>query len=296
MRTVRCVVDNRVLLLGLDKIYRDAMKEHERTELLECARRVADALNSAPAEVPIEGYYAEDELLTEYFRLVRSLQDIDATRTSQVNSLKEFKRLLDVTSSPLYGRAQYNDKLLPVGRDALSQALIDTMPNWTVPGLTTAAYDIALKNDDISLVGLASLAKDAIVLTALRESVVLYAEMVLGAVDPPRLEYVWRVDQELERRATRFITTFNSLFGESLPAPGVNQAERYWHACEKNELLYRCARIGLDDTLLPTQHYHWCVFPVANDQWTVREFWTPDVWTTQRLRSAMRGGEKFPWL
>jgi len=59
------VVDNRVFLLGLDKLYRDAMKRHERGELLACARRVAAPLHETPADVPVEGYYAEDEQLTE---------------------------------------------------------------------------------------------------------------------------------------------------------------------------------------------------------------------------------------
>jgi hypothetical protein len=48
-----CVVDNRVFLLGLDKLYRDAMKQHERGDLLRCARRVAQALHAAPADAPV---------------------------------------------------------------------------------------------------------------------------------------------------------------------------------------------------------------------------------------------------
>jgi len=61
-----CVVDDRVFLLGLDQLYREAMKWHERGELLTCARRVAATLGVSPADVPIEGYYGEDEDLAEY--------------------------------------------------------------------------------------------------------------------------------------------------------------------------------------------------------------------------------------
>ena len=50
---VQHVVDNRVMLLGLGELYRTAMKEHERTELLVCARRVSTALHQAPADVPV---------------------------------------------------------------------------------------------------------------------------------------------------------------------------------------------------------------------------------------------------
>jgi hypothetical protein len=62
------IVDNRVFLLGLDNHYRELMKDHEREELLLCARRVAAALQVKPADVPVEGYYAEHPKLTEYFR------------------------------------------------------------------------------------------------------------------------------------------------------------------------------------------------------------------------------------
>src|SRR5262245_10918203 len=97
------VVDNRIFLLGLDELYRDAMKRHERGELLLCARRVAAALEVAPAAVPVEGYYAEDQQLTEYFLLMRALQEVSEERTQVVAALPEFQRLLDVTSAPLYG-------------------------------------------------------------------------------------------------------------------------------------------------------------------------------------------------
>jgi hypothetical protein len=174
MFTERRVVDNKVFLLALDKLYREAMKQQERGELLRCARRVAKALQAMPADVPVEGYYAEDQKLTEYFRLIRALQEIDEALASPVASLLEFQRLLDVTSAPLHGRPQRIGKLLPARRDALSQALHDTFPEWTVKGLAAAACKTAREIDDISLVGLAARVQDAVVLTAARESVVLY--------------------------------------------------------------------------------------------------------------------------
>ena len=84
MSTERCIVDNRVFLLGLDELYREAMKQHERGELLSCARRVVATLHVAPTNVPAEGYYTEDQRLTEYFGLVRELQQVDESRTSEV--------------------------------------------------------------------------------------------------------------------------------------------------------------------------------------------------------------------
>jgi hypothetical protein len=293
----RRVVDNRVFLLGLDKLYRDAMKRHEGGELLMCARRVAEALRVAPADVPIEGYYAEDERLTEYFRLVRALQEVLEGERSSVDSLSEFQRLLDVTSAPLYGRPQYKGKLLPTGRDALSQALYDTFPNWTVASLTAAAYNRALEFDEISLVGLAARIKDAVVLTAVRESVVLYAEVVAGAAfNSPRPKYVWEVDKDLARQARRFIDTFNTLFGERLPPPDPSQAELYWHAYDDNKILGRCVRIGYDDSILPIRHYHWAIYRAADGGFAVHEFWNHELWTTTRYRSALSGLERRPEL
>ena len=291
------VVDNRVFLLGLDKLYREAIKQHERGELLRCARRVAEVLRASPADVPVEGYYAEDEQLTEYFRLVRALQDVSEGATPSVESLAEFQRLRDVTSAPLYGRPQNTGKLLPSGRDALSQALHDTFPNWTVASLTAAAYRNAREIDEISLVGLAARVQDAVVLAALRESVVLYAEMVFGAaLHRPRPKYVWKVDKDLAQQATRFIDTFNALFGEKLPPPDRAQAERYWHAYKDNEILGRCVRLGCDDTISPIRHYHWAIYRAADGEFAVQEFWKPEVWTTARYGSALREARGCPKL
>lgn len=296
MLTEYCVVDNRVFLLGLDKLYRDAMKQHERGDLLGCARRVSEALHVKPADVPVEGYYAEDGQLTEYFRLVRALQKVDESAMTLVNSMAEFQRLRDVTSAPLYGCPQYNHMLLPKGRDALSQALIDTSPNWTVTSLTAAACNIALETDEISLVGLAARIQDAVVLAAVRESVVLYAEDLdlCADFDPPRPKYVWNVDEELAQHARRFVDTFNALFGEELPPPDPAQAQHYWHAYEDNEILGRCVRLGYDKSTSPVRHYHWAICGAGAGEFMVLDFWHHEVWTTTRYRSALSGRERIP--
>src|SRR4051794_3800522 len=101
MAVERRVVDNRVFLLGLDDLYRDAMKRHERDELLRCARETAAVLEVPPADVPIEGYYNEDEALTEYFRLMRALQEVPGLRSVEVRDLAAFKRLREITEAPL---------------------------------------------------------------------------------------------------------------------------------------------------------------------------------------------------
>lgn len=287
--TETCVVTNRVFLLGLDELYRRAVMVHERGELLNCARSVAVALGVEAADIPVEGYYASNPKLTRYFLIMRALQDVPATRIREVSEMPEFQRLQEVTGSPIYGFPVWNGKLLPVGRDALSQALYDTLPDWTVVGLTAAAHDVARETGDISLVGLAALAKESVVLAALRESLVLHTELV--ALDLPErlpeIVYVWRVDDQLIERAAAFIETFNVLFREDLPAPVPDNSERYWVAHDEESILGRCVRLGYDDRTSPVRYYHWATCRRADGQLTVQDFWDSEVWTTERYRAKL---------
>jgi len=294
----RCIVDNRIFLLGLDKLYRDAMQRHEREELLLCARRVADELHVRPADVPVEGYYSEDQELTDYFLLMRALQACDEGLKPAVSAIPQFQRLEEVTSAPLYGRPQWKGKLLPTGRDPLSQALLDTPPpEWSVKRLADASCLTAQDTDDISLVGLAALIRDPVVLAATRESVVLYAEMMVGAAPGrQRPKYVWKVDKEIVDRARRFIGTFNALFGPELPPAESGHAESYWHAYRENDILGRCVRLGYDNGFSPVRHYHWAICLGPDGSFLVQEFWKPEVWTTERYRSMLGNRGQGPEL
>jgi hypothetical protein len=280
---VQRVVDNRVMLLGLDELYRTAVKEHERTELLACAQRVSTALRQAPADVPVEGYYSEDPALTTYFRLMRALQGVSLARAPEVEAIPEFRRLLTVTSSPIFG-SPVREGLLPTGRDALSAALhAVNVARWSVPLLTAEAATAARAIDDFSLVGLAARAEDSVVLAALRESVVLYAELGLGrALATPRFEYVWQVDPALAAAAQRFVDAFNGLFGPELPPPTAKYARIFWDAFGGAEVVGRCVRLGLTDP--PVRYYHWAVCRNAENQLAVHEFWHDQIFTTERYR------------
>jgi hypothetical protein len=283
----RYVVDDRLMLLGLDELYRDAMQRHERSELLECARMVAGTLGIGPADVPIEGYYADDELLTEYFRLMRSLQVVEASRTPTVDGLREFHRLVEVVASPLFGVPVWDKGLLPVGRDALSAALYETAPDWSIERLSAVARRLVRTTDDMSLVGLAAWVGDSVVLASLRESVVLYADEVTLCAGPVRRrEFVWQVDGELARRAGHFVDTFNALFDDELPRPIAENAASYWRAGTDNIIVGRCVRLGVDPRFSPPRHYHWAVGFEIDGKPTVHEFWSTELWTTERYRGA----------
>ncbi len=283
-------VDNGVLVLGLDKLYRDAMKAFEGKKLLACAEKVVATLQVEPAQIPTEGYYTESPALTRYFRLMRALQEASAAGERKVKHLTEFQLLWEVTNSPLYGRPQRGG-LFPISRDPLTQALIDTRPDWSVEKLTKSAYYAALRFDDISLVGLAARAQDAVVLTATRESVVLYAEVVsIGLPREPKLRYEWRVDEVLVEAVNRFIHIFNGFVPGALPLAEPANADKFYKGYTQNDIIGRCVRIGISDD--GTYNYHWAIaveqisgqgFELAID-----EFCSAHLWTTEEYREFQK--------
>ncbi len=280
-------ITNQVFLLGLDKLYRDAIQPHERGELLGLARTIAQTLAITPEQVPVEGYYAHNPELTEYFHLVRALQKVHKNHRPEVEHLPEFHRLLEVTSAPLFGTMPPNsDELFPQPRDSLYYAMryhVDHHLPWAIQPLTATAYRIAHEHDDISLSGLAARLKDPVVLTGLRESVVLYT--AIAYLDIPT--YVWQVDAALIELACRFISTFNQLFNDHLPLPEPDTAERYWEAYADNLVLGRCVRIG-GDRSTPTNWYHWAIREDDNGKLCVEDFWDTAIWTTRRYADEER--------
>lgn len=282
------VVVNRVFLLGLDALYREAMKRHERTELLACAKATAAALRIGPADVPVEGYYAEEAPLTEYFRLMRALQATDRGRVPEVVNLPSFLRLKEVTESSIFGVPEVEGGLLRQSRDSLSQALLDTRPQWTIPVLTAAAAVAARSSGDCSLVGLAARAQDSVALCALRESIVVHVLRIplgIGPTSPPK--FVWAVDPDLIEPAERLIQTFNTLFEERLPAAIPDNAELYCNAYERTDVEGRCVCLGFDEPQNPAGRYHWAICYDSAGQLTVQDFWHPDLWTTASYQAVL---------
>lgn len=233
----RRVVDNRVFIIGLDDLYRSSMREFEESRLLECARSVARELGATPASGPVEGYYADSSALTEYFQLMRALQEFPGEDASRVQHRPAFSLLHAIATSGIYGLPQGNE-LLPRCVDALSQALGDSAcEQWSVARLVARAREVALKTGDFSLVALAARTGDPVALAATRESVVLYAAIELSD-DDDAVEYDWQVDPELAAAANRFILTLNQFGAEHCrrprpppPAPTTRQrATPTWRA------------------------------------------------------------------
>jgi hypothetical protein len=280
------IVDDRVFLRGLDQLYRDAVMLHERGGLLRAARAVAAALDVYRADVDPPGYYGKDEKLSEYFRLLRALQLEPASRRPEVAAMKEFRRLLAVTSSPLYGTVCEKDEgLLPTPRDPLT-IVLNLGGEWSLKRVIELAHDEAKESDDVSLVALACLTRDAVLLTALRESVVLYGESVRFTREPreENWRYEWRVNDEIARRATRFVTTFNELFGEELPHPVAENAQEFYESGVSWNPSGRCICLATTDTD-PVRYYHWSILSDADGALRVEEFWDDMEWTTGQYRA-----------
>jgi len=106
------IVDDRVFVLGLDYLYREAMKTFEAERLLPCVEQLAQALSVTPEEIPIEGYYSESRALRQYFKTMRALQEVPRTREPQVKGLEAFETLLKILTSGLFGEPVYKGKLL----------------------------------------------------------------------------------------------------------------------------------------------------------------------------------------
>lgn len=291
--TIEHIVDDRVFLLGLDQLYRKRMKRHESAELLLCARAVATKLRVSPDDIPVQGYYGDTKRLTEYFCLVQTLRTVDKKHARRVADMREYRRLRSVMSSPLYRRPIENRGLLPVGRDPLSQALLDTsetdVSRWTLDELVEKAHRVATESDDCSLVGLASIARDRVVLAALRESVVLYDEGITLSRQqayPPIPVFSWRVDAELAQRGAQFVATFNELFDDDLPEPVAENADLFFDAADEDDIIGRCVCIG--QTPQPRRYYHWAIRRGPDGRPTVEEFWDSRLWTTERYSRGDR--------
>ena len=283
------VVDNRIFLLGLDALYRAAIKPHERGELREAAVCVAQDLGVGPADLPVGGYYAEDRLLTEYYGLVRSLQGVPEERRCDIRHNEAYLRLKTVSESPIFGTPARCGYVLERGRDPLYCAL-EAATEFDVKALTREAHDIATETNCFSLGGLAALSKDAVVLAALRESTVLYTFPAILRVPENlrRVRYAWTVDSELEERARHFVNTFNHLFGESLPAPYERNARCFWEACDLDSVAGRCTRLAVNDSRKRNRYYYWAVEGSEAEPLAIRDFWAPDIWTTYRYRAEKK--------
>ena len=288
MKTEILVVDNNTFVLGLDELYREAMKSYERDELLKHAKNVANELNIEPIDCPIEGYYYEEPELTEYFKIMRSLQDLNRSECHSVLNTQSYLRLYEIVSSPIFGKPFDDLKLLPSATNQFNNALTELFPNWSIPEITEKAYDKVSNSDDFSLVALGVLTKDPVVVTALRESVALYMAVVAAGIpEPVQYKYEWRVDSEIQKRAIKFVNEFNSLFNNELPMPREENAKLFFDACNTESLFGRCIYIGKNSDLSNMKFYHWALKFDNNYNIIATDFWDDKIVTTEKYRESL---------
>lgn len=279
-------VDNRRLLLAVDYLYREHMKMFETQHLLPASKVLMDQLAMSVKQMPVEGYYTESEELRAYFLNIRTLQQLFRADTQPIAHLDAYQQLSKVMSSAIYGAKPDNeDGFFPQRLDSFYFALDTTEPGeWQVETLTNKAHAFAVTHNDISLVGLAALIKDAVVLAALRESVVLYASIVAGAaLEPPTYEYVWNVTGELENKVNQFIDLFNVLTSSNIRKASAEHTAYFYDAYQENDIWGRCVYIGFDDSKEPKEYYHWAInYSAQGDDFIVDAFWDTEIWTTEQ--------------
>jgi hypothetical protein len=293
METIVRTVDDRNLVLGLDQMYRDQMKGFETGKLLECVREVLKTLDETPSrDIPVEGYYSEREDLKEYFYGIRHLQNVSVESRPKVDGLESFQKLLKVVSSPIFGKAESVQFLLPRSRTSLDRAL-DSLPGQesllreiSVESIIQQGKEIAQRTQDSSLVGLALQTGDPVIVAACRESVALYNELlIMAAACEPTYVYEWNVSSEIEQLAQRFVRQLEEATGIRLPLPGPETAERYWHESGENDFRGRCIALAQHPTL---GWYHWAIYYDGDaEEYQIQAFWAKKLWTTDIYKKGI---------
>lgn len=283
---VKKIVNDRALVLGLDYLYRESMKLFETNNLLPKSRELLNELSLTASNVPIESYYNESDELKEYFLTMRTLQGCPIERTQEVEHLEAYQLLSKVTSSAIFGSASSGLTLLSRRFDSLYFALkgipVDT---WSIDTITAKAHSISTESDDISLVGIAAFINDPVVLTALKESVALYSEVLAGcAMVKTKIVYEWHVDAALQNKVNRFIKTFNELSSSNIKEACSENTSYFYNAFKDNDIVGRCVYIGYDDSKDPTEKYHWAV-KYETGKIIAEDFWSDELWTTERYKN-----------
>lgn len=275
---MKIIVDDRAFVVGLSELFREAMKIYEVDTLLPIAETACKELDLSPMMILAEGYYAESVELEKYFRLIRALQYADIHDVSPVSGKDAIYKLRKVLTSPNMGRIEENDRVLPRTTSPLGEAL-RILSNWSIDGLSQQAAKLVRK-DDAGLVAVAAAARDPVALCVARESMALVADVELAEIELP--EFVWAVSERVAEVAGRFVAALAESTGVVLPEPAATSSSLYGQAARDAEIVGRCILIG-EQFGNSYPYYHWYI-DSKNGQFTVKDFWSINVWTTESLR------------
>jgi hypothetical protein len=284
------IVGDFELILGLDSFYRNQMKEYETKVLLPLIIQIFQKLNISQKEYPIEGYYYESDELKNYFNYIKTLQQVSIKRKEDLQDMSGYKKLTELFCSGLYGKYEYKDNILPQTKDPIYYAL-ESLPieKWNVENIMNTANTIINDTDNTTIVGLGVLLKNPIIVTALRESVVLYSDFYCTGAPDFSIKYInkyiWNVSKEIENLANKIIEIFNEICPYKIPKAIEKNAEIYYDEFTSNPIDLRCVRIGHDN--FSGRNFHWAIKnqEYLTSNYKFIEFWDTKLWTTEDAKN-----------
>ena len=284
---IEYVVNDFVLILSLDSFYRDCMKKYEAEDLLPLVKNIFEELKISPGEFPVEGYYYETDELKSYFNHVKTLQTLEQESIKckeKIYNMSGYKKLTELFCSGLYGIYEYEGFLLPAVRDPIYYSLksLQQPEKWNAENILNEAYTIIKDTEDTTIVGLGILLKNPVIVTALKESVVLYNDILPTGELDHRIKYIykyiWNVSKEIENLANKIIEIFNGICPYRIPIAVAENAKKYYNNFSSNPIKIRCVKIGYDN--LSQKYYHWAINNV-NYNYKFVDFWDTKLWTTE---------------
>ena len=290
------IVGDFELILGLDSFYRNKMKKYEE-KLLPLIREILNKLNKSPEKFLVEGYYYETEKLTEYFNCIKTLKQVPIIHQKKIKKLPGYKKIIQLYCSGLYGEYKFDKNILPTVKDAIYYTL-ETLPvnKWNKDNILDTAYEIIKDTNNYSIINLGIILKNPVIITALRESVVLYSEFICTGAPPPIIyihKYIWNVSKNIENMANIIIEIFNGICPYKIPEAIESNAELYYYEYTENKIDSRCVRIGFDD--LSNKNYHWAIKNIKNmaNKYKFIDFWDSELWTTEKLKNDYLQKEEY---
>jgi hypothetical protein len=284
------IVGDFELILALDAFYRHRMQKYETEDLLPLVIEIFQKLGISPDKFPIEGYYYESEKLESYFNYIKTFQQVSIKHKEDLQNMLGYKKLTELYCSGLYGKYEYKDNILPQVKDPVYYAMESlSTEKWNVKNILDMAYTIINDIGNTTIIGLGILLKNPVIVTALRESVVLFPEFYTAG-DPDFTikyinKYIWNVSKEIEKLANTIIEIFNGICPYKIPNATEINAELYYKEFTSNPIDIRCVRIGYDN--LSGQNYHWAIKnqEYLTSNYKFMEFWDEKLWTTEDAKN-----------
>jgi hypothetical protein len=280
------VVSDFELILGLDSFYREQMQQYETKQLLPLVIELFEKLGVSPKKYPMEGYYYKSEKLKNYFNYIKTLREVSIKHKDDVQNMLGYKKLTELFCSGLYGKYEYDDKILPNVKDPIYYALESlSVENWNVKNILNTAHTIINDTNNTTIIGLGIIIKNPVIVTALRETAVLYADILCAGVPDFTIKYInkyiWNVSKEIEHLANIIIETFNGICPYKIPLAIEKNAKKYYDRFMSNPFDLRCVRIGYD--AFSGKNYHWAIKnqEYLTNNYKFAEFWDEKHWTTE---------------